>query len=576
ELNSAGSVTGTTTLDVGAGQSLANFVALIGTNGVNIETPATVKEQSFTLQSTGGSSAPLANFEDPTQYKAGLAPGSTIVAGETVTVLQPTLADLTSPLDNNGVINLSGVNANFETTSPLTGNGTVDLTGGSVVILDNATGTTTNTISFGTGANTLQLDGSPSGFDGPITGFNNPVDQIDLGSAVLPTPSSASNVALIYNTSTGVLTVSDTVSGTVSTEHLTFAVGSVPGQFSASLGPNGIVIQDVPCYAAGTKILTMRGHVAVENMLVGDEVVIGRPGSMKATRPVTWIGNRRIDLVRHANREKVQPVRILAGALGDGLPERDLVVSPDHALYLQGVLIEAKTLINGATIIRDRAGSVTYYHIELDQHDIMLAEGVAAESYLDTGNRAMFANHASVVQLHADFARLTITGHCAPLLHTGETVTAIRAALLARATTLGFTTSNALALALSIDGERLTFTETTLGRLVAIIPAGAKTLGLHSAIGVPAELSADPSDRRALGVAISAMMIGSGAKFDQIDLATLTGSGLYTVESDHQGAYRWTSGNAAIDLPASDKAQRIEILLRGAAKRWAVGLRASA
>ncbi|UFN50396.1 Hint domain-containing protein [Roseomonas sp. OT10] len=157
-----------------------------------------------------------------------------------------------------------------------------------------------------------------------------------------------------------------------------------------------------PCFAAGTRIATRRGEVAVEELEVGDEVQVlsGRQG---AFAPVLWLGWREVDLLRHPQPGKVCPIRIRAGALGQGAPSRDLVVSPDHCLWIEGLLIPARMLVDGAAILRDSGvARVTYWHVELPRHDALLAEGCPAESYLDTGNRAAFANGAAT-DLHPDF-----------------------------------------------------------------------------------------------------------------------------------------------------------------------------
>jgi hypothetical protein len=87
----------------------------------------------------------------------------------------------------------------------------------------------------------------------------------------------------------------------------------------------------------------------------------------------------------------LRPVRILAGAFASERPRRDLLLSPDHAVFADGALIPAKLLVNGVTIVHDtRRREVTYFHVECAAHEILLAEGLEVESYLDTGNRAMF------------------------------------------------------------------------------------------------------------------------------------------------------------------------------------------
>jgi hypothetical protein len=85
-------------------------------------------------------------------------------------------------------------------------------------------------------------------------------------------------------------------------------------------------------------------------------------------------------------------VRVRAGAFAAGAPQRDLWLSPDHAVFVDDVLIPIRYLINGRTIAQERVDAVTYYHVELSDHEVILAEGLPCESYLDTGNRAAFAD----------------------------------------------------------------------------------------------------------------------------------------------------------------------------------------
>ncbi len=204
-----------------------------------------------------------------------------------------------------------------------------------------------------------------------------------------------------------------------------------------------------PCFAAGTRIRTVRGDVAVEDVRVGDAVPVVVGGGVSR---VVWIGHRRVECGRHPAPRKVWPVRVRADAFGPGLPARDLYLSPDHALYVEEVLIPVRYLMDGAAIAQVPVERVTYDHIELERHDVVLAEGLAAESFLDTGGKRMFDNGRSAfcrlgaritrsckrqrfqssetapVVLHPDFAiRLWEAEGCAPLVVTGpEVVTARR------------------------------------------------------------------------------------------------------------------------------------------------------
>jgi hypothetical protein len=153
--------------------------------------------------------------------------------------------------------------------------------------------------------------------------------------------------------------------------------------------------------------------------------------------PVKWMGHRRIDCSRHPEPHEVWPVRVAAGAFGVGLPRRDLWLSPDHAVYAHGVLIPVKHLINGMTIEQVPMEEVSYYHIELNQHDILHAEGVPAESYLDTGDRSKFTNGGGPIALHPNFSvRMWEAKGCAPRVVTGLALTSVRAGLLQRAAQL--------------------------------------------------------------------------------------------------------------------------------------------
>ena len=183
------------------------------------------------------------------------------------------------------------------------------------------------------------------------------------------------------------------------------------------------------CFAAGTRIATTRGEVSVETLRPGDQVrcVLGDDAE------VIWIGRRQIDCARHAKPTSVWPVRVCAGAFADRVPVRDVLLSPDHSVFVNDVLIPVKHLINGTTVVQEQYGTVMYYHVELPRHDVLLANGLAAESYLDTGDRVHFANGGNVVTLHPELTvRFWEAYGCAPLCVTGPEVDAVRARLATR------------------------------------------------------------------------------------------------------------------------------------------------
>lgn len=146
----------------------------------------------------------------------------------------------------------------------------------------------------------------------------------------------------------------------------------------------------IVCYLEGTGIDTAQGRVLVEDLRPGDRILTAKGGETT----VKWVGTQPVD-TRLTHPAKVNPIRIAAGALAEGVPARDLYVSPDHAIALDGLLVNASALTNGTTITmvpKMPASGFTYYHVETDAHELILAEGCAAESYLDMPDRSAFAN----------------------------------------------------------------------------------------------------------------------------------------------------------------------------------------
>ena len=153
------------------------------------------------------------------------------------------------------------------------------------------------------------------------------------------------------------------------------------------------------CFLAGTQIKAPAGDVRVEALAIGD-LVLTADGRVA---PVRWVGVQTV-VTLFADPLRSFPIRITAGALGQNLPVRDLLVSPDHALMLDGVLVQAGALVNGTTIVRETAmpERFTYFHVELDDHALILAEGVPAETFLDTVTRRRFDNWAYYESRYGD------------------------------------------------------------------------------------------------------------------------------------------------------------------------------
>jgi hypothetical protein len=185
----------------------------------------------------------------------------------------------------------------------------------------------------------------------------------------------------------------------------------------------------IACFAAGTWIATTRGHVAVETVHPGDRVCVAHNGNPEE---VVWVGRRAVNCTRHPEPTWVWPVRIAADAFGAGMPSVDLFLSPNHAVFVDGVLIPVRLLVNGWTVRQELRDHIVYHHIELARHEVLLANGMPVESFLDTGDQARFSYQGGIVSLHPDFsARQSDVLACAPVVQSGPALKAVRKRLTA-------------------------------------------------------------------------------------------------------------------------------------------------
>lgn len=190
-----------------------------------------------------------------------------------------------------------------------------------------------------------------------------------------------------------------------------------------------ITATDFVCFLAGTLIATERGEVPVETLRAGD-LVLARHGGQVSFKPLVWVG--RMEAVAAPGAHGV-PIIIEAGALAQGMPVRDLRVSPEHALLVEDVLIPAHLLVNGETIRPDPTRRrVTYYHLELERHGLLLSDGAWSESYREAGNRHLFDNAGLTVMASAAPSPPEHVGvACLPILRDGPRLAGIHRRLAA-------------------------------------------------------------------------------------------------------------------------------------------------
>jgi predicted Rdx family selenoprotein len=225
---------------------------------------------------------------------------------------------------------------------------------------------------------------------------------------------------------------------------------------SAGMSGSTITEQTAPCYCHGTLIRTDRGETPVQDLVIGDRVLT----LSGEARPIKWIGRRSYRQPFIGNSRDIVPILIRAGALADGVPVRDLYVSPLHAMFVDNVLIPAGLLVNGISVARcPHMDPVRYFHIELDSHDVILAEGAPSETFVDCDSRMKFHNAHEFEALYpGDSSAGWI--FCAPRIEKGATLRRIWATIAARAG-IGLETRNAAARARlegyldSLDGQTI-------------------------------------------------------------------------------------------------------------------------
>ena len=152
------------------------------------------------------------------------------------------------------------------------------------------------------------------------------------------------------------------------------------------------------CFMPGTMIRTPAGETRVEELAIGDAVTTADGRSVA----IRWIGRQ---TVAPAFADQLRlPIRVRANAIADNVPSRDLLLSPDHALMVDGLLIHAGALVNGISIVRESnvPAMFTYYHIETDDHSLILADNAPAETFIDNVDRMRFDNWAEYEALYPE------------------------------------------------------------------------------------------------------------------------------------------------------------------------------
>ncbi len=548
--NRALSTTGAITISSGTITILTNGITEAGASVRSLNAGTTLTMSGGTITMNNG-----------IQHTVSAGTGIVFSGGGTINGKGIVSGDISG---SGGTIASTLSGGTMSVTKNVAGSNSFSISSGATLALTTATSVGSSTFAFGGGTGTLAF-GAGSAFTLSNVGVSGVTKGAGAGTQTTVIDFAQDITSAKFDNTTDVLTV------TLSSGTVTFQLNDLSGAFANwDAGTDTVFITDTVCYAAGTRIATDRGDVAVEDLRAGD-MVITVDGAARSAQPVKWVGIRHVNLANHPSLEEVAPVRIARHAFGANVPSRDLIVSPPHAIHIDGKLIPAKLLVNDMTITRayDLA-DVTYYHVELDHHAVILAENLPAESYLDTGNRSFFRNSAvttiGATTYHVDDAsQIWEDNACAPLAVAPRDVRPHWDMLAERAKDMGFaapvhqTTTDA-DLHVMVDGRRIEATE-VIGRTHRfILPRSARDVRLASRSTAPSRLDGWRDDQRALGVAvrgITAINSQGGASFPA-DHPALT-AGWHTVETQGASMWRWTNGDAVLPIQTGDDVTMLEV-----------------
>jgi hypothetical protein len=250
-----------------------------------------------------------------------------------------------------------------------------------------------------TGTDTITLTGNWSGQ--PSNATNDGPSNTN-GSYSVVGPSLPAWMTFSLDSATGAMSISFTTADLIANGGFNQSFSfDVTGQANTGGFDQDTIAINITCYGEGTRIATPAGDTTVEALRIGDTVLTAEGHAV----PVKWIGRQTVS-TRFGPAERLMPVRFAAGSLGDGLPNADLTVTADHGMLVDGVICHAGALVNGEAITHvplDQMGETyTVYHIETEEHEIILANAAPAETFIDNVSRRAFDNFAEFAALYGD------------------------------------------------------------------------------------------------------------------------------------------------------------------------------
>lgn len=536
------------------------------------------------------------------QTYAGVS-NMTVDSGAAVTLENGTLNANGLTVANTGTLTLSGPSTTLNAPSSATINGTLGIAGGATVSLN---GSVAGTVVFGETPdnthNTLVLK-NPSLTVGSVQNFT-PADSIVVEKSGYPhvrwiqNGSSNTYTLAAYDGNWTQNTIASSVSfapkknadGTTATDAngntvyyspqdlspAATSAGTIDGNHGDSQHKGATYYQNagltynstaqtatVTCFLAGSLIRTAKGDVAVEDVRVGDRVLTVTTGQ-DVYQPVIWAGYQTATVRAGVpDDEAGYPVRVRAGTIADGVPYEDLLITPEHCLFLNGRFVPVRMLVNGSSIFYDRSlTQYTYYHVETAQHAVIMANGMLTESYLDTGNRGSFAQAGKVATLGA--GPRTWAQHAAvPLAVTRDEVEPLFRALAERAAQSSGVCGDGTMRSPELTHDADLHLETVCGKTIRkirkqdgmasfMLPAGITQVRLVSRASRPCDVEGPfVDDRRMLGVLIGDVMMQEGNLPARSITQPTQNSTLPGWHAAEPNGARWTDGYALLEVPST-------------------------
>lgn len=533
-------------------------------DGVDIDGYATITNNG-TIQGLDGYGIHITDTFGDTITNAGTISGTTdaILLGDGDDTLNiQTGSVISGTVDGgagNNTVNLSGSGTfdgaiNFQT---MTVSGSWILSGdqsySTISLADNAALTlqgsapSTETITFSGGA--ALILGTSSSFNATLSNFavGNTLDFSTVTYDTEATVSVSDNQVVI--SSNGI------------TYTLTISPADTSEQFQLAKDSDGsLMLEAVVCFLPGGMIATPDGERAVETLRPGMSVLTFDNGEI-TPKDIVWVGCQHVMVQRDCPPDIAGvPIRISKDALAAGVPHHDLLVTPEHCLYLDGCFVPVRMLVNGMTIsYAHEIRSYKCYHIETRDHAVIRANGLFTESYLDTGNRRNFSPLAegTVVSAFNGPAR-NWDEHAATRLCTDRSfVEPLYSQIVQRASEMEditvkvekeYVQDPALRLVLP-NGSKMVPLRIIGQRYVFALPANVDVVRVMSRSARPCDtIGPYVDDRRNLGVLISRVTVCDAHQGSDIT-AYLTDD-LPGWNAREEGTCRWTQGNAVLPLGA--------------------------